>query len=297
VSLAYYNEFDEYPAQWLRNLSYAGHIAAGKVDARSIREVSAADLLGATQAHFFAGIGVWSRALRLAGIPDDFPIWSGSCPCQPFSVAGRGAGFDDERHLWPVWFKLIEQCRPAVVVGEQVEGKDGRAWLDLVSSDLEGIGYAFGAAVLPSAGVGAPHIRSRTYFVAHDSTRALDKPPGFRWTRVRPQSAHGESRQAGESAARCVADSDGAGFRDGADRTGCCVTGSDRRPGPVNGFWGAADWISCTDGKWRPVEPGTFPLVDGAPSRVGRLCAYGNAINAYQAATFLGAAFDAIFDS
>lgn len=59
------------------------------------------------------------------------------------------------------------------------------------------------------------------------------------------------------------------------------------RPGPVNGYWRDSDWLHCRDGKWRPVGPGTFPLVNGAPSRVGRLRAYGNAINSDAATAFI----------
>jgi DNA (cytosine-5)-methyltransferase 1 len=82
---AYYNELDPYPAAWLVRLADAGHITAGRVDARSIAEVQPADLDGSAQAHFFAGIGAWSYALRLAGWDDARPVWTGSCPCQPFS--------------------------------------------------------------------------------------------------------------------------------------------------------------------------------------------------------------------
>ena len=163
---AYYNEHDPYAAQWLRNLIAAGHIAPGEVDERSILDVKPSDLAGFTQCHFFAGIGVWSYALRRAGWPDDRSVWTGSCPCQPFSVAGMAGGFSDERHLWPAWFHLIEQRRPGVVFGEQVEAAIRHGWLDLVQSDMEGIGYAFAAAGIPAAGVGAPHIRQRLWFVA-----------------------------------------------------------------------------------------------------------------------------------
>ena len=162
---AYYNEIESYPALWLRNLIEAGHIAPGMVDQRDIREVQPDDIT-ATQAHFFAGIGVWSYALRLAGWPSNRPVWTGSCPCQPFSSAGKRGGTDDPRHLWPEWFRLIRECRPPVIFGEQVASKDGLAWLDLVYADLESEGYAVAAVDLCAASVGAPHIRQRLYFVA-----------------------------------------------------------------------------------------------------------------------------------
>ena len=161
---AYYNEIDHYAAQWLRNLITAGHIASGEVDERSIIDVQPADLRGFTQCHFFAGIGVWSHALRLAGWPDDRPVWTGSCPCQPFSSAGKGDEFADERHLWPAWFQLIRECRPVAVFGEQVASRDALAWLDHVCADLEGEGYAVGAVDTCAAGYGAPHIRQRLYW-------------------------------------------------------------------------------------------------------------------------------------
>lgn len=163
---AYYNEIDPYAAQWLRNLIAAGHIAAGEVDERSIRDVAPSDLAGFAQCHFFAGIGVWSCALRLAGWPDDRPVWTGSCPCQPFSSAGTGAGFNDARHLWPSWGALIRECRPGVVLGEQAASEDGRAWLDIVWADMEDWGYAFAPVLLPACSVGAPHRRDRLWFLA-----------------------------------------------------------------------------------------------------------------------------------
>ena len=163
---AFYNEWERYPAQWIRNLAAAGHVAEGVVDERSIRDVRAVELVGHRQVHFFAGLGGWSYALRLAGWPDDRPVWTASCPCQPFSTAGKQRGFDDERHLWPVLFELVRECRPAILFGEQVASPDGRAWFDAVSADLESAGYAVGAANLCAASCGAPHIRQRLYFVA-----------------------------------------------------------------------------------------------------------------------------------
>ena len=171
MRLVYYNENNRHASTWLRELMADGLIAEGVVDERNIEDVQAAELREFTQCHFFAGIGGWSRALRLARWPDSEPVWTGSCPCQPFSCAGAGRGFDDERHLWPEWFRLIEECRPATVFGEQVEaavrrGSGIESWLDLVSSDLGSAGYAAWAAVFPAVCVGAPHLRERLYFVA-----------------------------------------------------------------------------------------------------------------------------------
>jgi DNA (cytosine-5)-methyltransferase 1 len=163
---AYYNELDPFAAGWLRELIAEGLIADGDVDERSIVGVQPADLAGYDQCHFFAGIGGWSYALRLAGWPDDRPVWTGSCPCQPLSGAGQRKGHADERHLWPAFYRLIAERRPATLFGEQVASKDGREWLAGVRADLEALGYAVGAADLCAAGVGAPHIRQRLFWVA-----------------------------------------------------------------------------------------------------------------------------------
>ena len=188
---AYYNEIDPYAAQWLRNLIAAGHIAAGDVDERSIKDVNANDLKDYTQCHFFAGIGGWSLALRLAGWPDERPVWTGSCPCQPFSAAGKNAGLADERHLWPDWFSLIQERRPSVIFGEQVEAAIGHGWLDIVQADLERTDYACGAVGIPAASVGAPHRRQRLWFVADAQWDEQSRKESYRRT---PRRMGGEQQ-------------------------------------------------------------------------------------------------------
>jgi len=321
---AYYNEFDPKAAAWLRELIKAGHIAPGDVDERSIVDIRPADLVGYTQCHFFAGIGVWSYALRRAEWSDDRPVWTGSCPCQPFSAAGKGDGFADERHLWPHFHWLIQNCRPAVLFGEQVASKDGLGWLDLVQADLEGSGYASGAVDTCAAGFGAPHIRQRLYWVAHTDNSGSQRRRGVSersaelivgasgvageladaemWgqsggVRERRSSEWTERKVGGHRATGRLADND----NDNDGRIAPPITelqnkerhteprSSNGRPGPTNGHWSDADWLFCRDGKWRPVEPGTFPLAHGSAARVGRLRGYGNAINAEQAQAFIEA--------
>ena len=171
---AYYNENDAEKAAWLRELITRNVVAPGDVDERSIKQISLEDLRGFTQHHFFAGIGCWSYALRLSGWPDDRPVWTGSCPCPSFSAAGKGGGFADPRHLWPDWARLIRECKPATLFGEQADDAIGYGWLDLVQSDLESQAYAVGKAVLGACSVGAPHIPQRLYFVAHaEATEAV----------------------------------------------------------------------------------------------------------------------------
>lgn len=171
----YYNEWEPYAAQWLRNLISAKLIPDGDVDERSIRDVKPEDLRKYTQCHFFAGLGGWPLALRLAGWDESKQVWTGSCPCQPFSGAGKRMGEKDERHLWPQFKRLIEECAPSVVFGEQTESKDGRLWLSRVQADLEALGYASAAADLCAAGVSAPHRRQRLYWVAESNRIARRK--------------------------------------------------------------------------------------------------------------------------
>lgn len=176
----FYNEHDPKAAAWIRELIAAKLIPDGIVDERSILEIQPHELTRYTQCHFFAGIAGWSLALTLAGWPATRPVWTGSCPCQPFSNAGKGLAQADERHLWPAFFNLIRERRPECVIGEQVESAIGKGWLDGIQTDLEGEGYALGSVVLGAHSLGAPHIRQRLFWVA-------DSAGGQRQQRLRSQ--------------------------------------------------------------------------------------------------------------
>lgn len=210
---AYYNEIDGAAAHVLECLIKDGIIANGVVDRRSVRDVSPGDIDGFTQCHFFAGGGLWSVAARLAGWPDDRELWTGSCPCQPFSVAGKGAGTDDIRHLWPDFFRLIRARRPAVVMGEQVAGKAGRDWFHGVRTDLEGATYAGRAVDVPALAVDAPHIRNRLYWVAvANASRQPAREPQSDPTAIAREVARADAGRIGRI--------DGAGTLADADESG-----------------------------------------------------------------------------
>ena len=163
----YYNEVEPILCSWLENLIAASLLPNGVVDCRSISEVTVKDLEGFTQCHFFAGIGGWPLALKWAGRENTENLWTGSCPCQPFSTAGKGLGFEDDRHLWPHFYRLTRECKPSVLFGEQVAQKGGYTWFDKVATDLESSDYAVASATLCAAGEGAPHVRQRLFWVAH----------------------------------------------------------------------------------------------------------------------------------
>lgn len=410
-ALAYYNEFDDYAAAWLHNLIKAGVLPAGDVDTRSIDDVQPEDLKGYTQCHWFAGIGVWPFALRAIGWPDSKVVWSGSCPCQGFSSAGKKLGFKDPRHKWPDWYRLIQAVRPTELFGEQVDAAVGDGWLDLVQNEMGAEDYAIWATVFPACGIGAPELRQRLFFAAETMDHANSaRQEGAAWPwskdearyqawlrrlkhrriiggvgdtdraiaellereRRGPDQAQGAGsrdkhnrsgasrgmadypilgrhRRAGEGRGNRqaadnggtqgdVADTDLLGFdtlprtrrqpeeRDAESRSLLGFTkrprleryagdevdliGRARKTRPVaeaslprgssstDSFWGTADWLYCRDDKWRPVEPGTFPLVDGPTAnmgsdgaeqgwRQGELKGYGNALVSPAAIAFV----------
>lgn len=301
----YYNENDPNAAAWLRQLIADRLIPAGDVDERSITEIKPHELTKYTQCHFFAGIGGWSLALELAGWPADEPVWTGSCPCQPFSSAGKRGGTDDERHLWPAFFALIEACGPWIVFGEQVASSDvvGKVsgkprkpgqtvWFDGVCADLEGSGYTTGAAVLGAHSAGADHQRQRLYWVAHSEgvgrTRAASASEsaggalaelggsvgpvavsagfGLSGERRRGKSQKFGASERGQTLS--VVDTDVDRREEGECLAEAARYGASTQPA---GFWADSCPVHCSDGKWRrvPVEPALFPLASRLPYAVG----------------------------
>ena len=245
----------------------AGIITPGKIDDRPIQQLSVRDLRGYDCVHFFAGIAGWEFALQLANYRGPFPVWTGSCPCQPFSLLSKeDQPFDADNHLWPSWFSLINRARPAIIFGEQVNNAIEWGWLDLVCDDLGGAGYSYGSSVLPACSVGAFHIRYRLYFMGYTNGARLERQSGdgYGWAQSR---------------------------RNRTNETGSITTASDAaKP------WRAVDWLASKDGKRRPTKPGLFPLAYGVSQRVGKLRAIGNAIVPQLGAEFIKASIEAMYD-
>ncbi|BBZ93120.1 hypothetical protein BRDID11004_59810 [Bradyrhizobium diazoefficiens] len=293
---AWYNENDAYAAGWLRNLINERLIADGVVDTRSIVDVRSADLAGFDQLHFFAGIGGWSLALRRAGWPDARPVWTGSCPCQPFSLLGKQAGYADPRHLWPTWARLIGERRPATIFGEQLA--TAPRWLRLVRGDLEALGYAVGALPIEAACAGAEQLRDRYWFVAQQACLLVNGiEPGLEGYTGHVDQARAESQAARSAAASgfqfaggALADSEGLGSGTGL-REGFAIFDGNGAASGRRKF----DLAICSiDGRVRRIEPGLRLVADGIPARVDQLRALGNAIDPRPAAAFIRAAMQSI---
>ena len=299
---AYYNENDAFAAEWLRKLIKRKLIADGDVDDRSILDVDAEDLKGYQQHHFFAGIGGWSLAARMAGWNDEDTLCTGSPPCQPFSLIGKYFGVNDERHLTPKWLELVATIRPAFIAGEQVGiavTKD--YWLDDLLDEMEAQGYATGAIVLPACGIGAPHIRQRLFFCGErmDDT----KQPGLE-RHTGNGSAVGEQgrkhpQQAGHASTSSSIHHQSTSMDEVSGLRRMVVHDTQearsRVPMPACGAledisvqcWNGTEYVACAEG-WRPVKRGINPLADGLPTRMGLrrgrpprtelLKGYGNAI-------------------
>ena len=267
----YYNEVDPYLCQWLRNLIDAQELPAGTVDCRSVADVDPDQLATYKRVHLFAGIGLWELAARLAQWPDDVRLWTGSCPCQPFSVIGKKKATADARHLWPEMFRLVRNGRPPVVAGEQVAGPHGLRWFAGVQADLEAEGYVTTAVGLNAAMLGAPHQRHRLYWLGYTGGPGLE---GLGW--------NGAS---GEQSKRLHANP----LRP-ASASSLSAPWLDDGHQPSRLSW----YTATTPVEEARHEPGVSPVVDGyspllvhSGTRRRQLQAYGNAIVPQLAALFL----------
>jgi DNA (cytosine-5)-methyltransferase 1 len=249
----YYNENNPYAVQWLKNLMAAKLIPAGDIDDRSIVDVTAGDVSGYRQCHFFAGIAGWSLALKIVKWPSDKPVWTASCPCPPWS-RGRvwhqeWSGTRDDRDLWPVFFRLVKKIKPPVILGEQVAGKRARPWVDRLERNLEKENYVIESANKTSKETGGPQVRERFYFAAN-----LNRKRKSGSIKGRNISSARQWRWRGEEDLRVIA----------------------MAPLKQNHRW-------------------PQPLVrrgdDGLPFHMANLRAYGNAIDPWVAAEFIGATF------
>lgn len=303
----FYNDFEPFACEWLGNLIAAKELPQGDVDGRSIKEIKGSELGKYRSCHFFAGIGGWPYAFRLAGWPiDDVPVWSGSCPCQPYSNAGKRKGNADERNLWPDFFRLIRECRPQYVFGEQVPGSIGHGWLDGISADLEEEGYAVGSCVLGAHSVGSPHIRQRLFWIAYSrqfAPRGVQRTNGNASTKRTSQAVDDprccknggmgdSSRTTSEWYARSVFESkkEGGGERIGdgdcfvgptdagdsvcgmanLQSTRCGRQVAEKRRFDFGSNWDDCRIIDCRDGKSRRVGSRVSPLAHGLSRKLGQ---------------------------
>ena len=309
---AYYNEFDPKCAAWLRQLIKNGDIAPGEVDERSITDVQATDLKSYTQHHFFAGIGVWSYALRNAGWSDDTHVCTASLPCQPFSVAGNQLGKKDERHLLPHFIELVKQCGFNTIFGEQVKAAIRHGWLDDLQTLMEREDYTMGHCILGAHSVNAAHQRQRLFWVADSISKRQKRQRGKRQEGTSKHckaSGLGYTQHDGHFASEESGSNETSIFDSEKESNSASEFKRTSTSTSISSITSGVDWLQCKDGKRRPIKPCIESLVTGLArgvvyrggpinanatsyARTTRLKGYGNAINADVAREFISAYMD-----
>ena len=261
----------------------------------------------------FCDIEPWSRQVLAKHWPDvpisddvkelasdagrlvpDCDILTAGYPCQPFSVAGQQRGAEDDRHIWPEIFAIVQAKRPAWCVFENVSGHITLG-LDQVLSDLEGENYAVQPFVIPACAVDAPHRRDRVWIIAAHAD-SDSEPNGTRYAEAgkrlvgHAQNDRREGRvtQIRRQGQTHQSDQPGLGVRSEPSRPGENVADTIIQRGPGRDAQrqdATATWKSPgyqrhdTRGMetWLP-EPPVGRVANGIPRRVDRLKGLGNAI-------------------
>ena len=218
-------------------------------------------------------------------------VISGGFPCQPFSVAGKRRGKDDDRYLWPEMLRVIQELRPTWIVGENVAGIVSMA-LDTVLSDLEGIGYACQAFIIPACAVDAPHRRDRCAIVAHSegvrlqrkwacweqiSSPRLEKSQSERDCDVLPDAYEVRRDMRGPGGERVYRDAP-RNEVDSSSKAVCDPTIQRLQDWRQKAVCRPQEEPEPQRPDWWPAEPDVGRVVNGLPHRVDRLKCLGNAV-------------------
>jgi DNA (cytosine-5)-methyltransferase 1 len=207
-------------------------------------------------------------------------IITGGYPCQPFSQAGKRGGEDDDRHLWPEMFRVIQLVKPKYVICENVAGHISMG-LDSVLSDLgEGEGYTTEVFVLPACAVDAKHRRDRVWIMAYSEGVRSGRRGGGERADGREALVSGKQarREMGRKTEGCSSESrEDVAYTSKQGLEGCSQAGNissegqescDQHPGRCDRGRGA-EWLT---------EPSVGRVAHGIPNRVDRLKQLGNSI-------------------
>jgi len=200
--------------------------------------------------------------LRSDGI-DTIDIITGGYPCQPFSVAGKQKGTEDKRHLWPEYFRLVKECRPTWVIGENVSGHI-KLGLDQVIEDLESEGYATRTFSISASSIGANHQRERIWIIANSNSNGFFKDN----SNIRPQSTESIGKDSGSIRKDIPREQHMANSNRGSKETlnQERVLGEQNTEGETERY---PDGSLQVHGQWN-FEPNVGRVADGIPSRLDR---------------------------
>jgi len=190
----------------------------------------------------------------------------GGFPCQPFSVAGKRKGKDDQRHLWPEMFRVIKEAKPSIVIGENVQGIiNTQMALGSCVVDLESEGYKVQPVVLPACSVNAPHRRYRVFILAVANTKSFSRNDrenrNYSKEKQEERNVRGQSGNVANTNSERLQGAEQYEAHTGKTKTQFSITQSFK-----------------TNGNYWESEPNVGRVANGIPSRVDRLKSLGNAV-------------------